>query len=223
MKRVIFLLLICCIASPCFARIRYADKTEMVEGAKAIAVVDITKVEEVETKGKMWNYSQKATGTIEQVLKGDLKKGEKIEICGMEDFECTRCRYATGRFLLFLGKDEKIWNGSNWQRGIRPIENDKVDWYKKDNDNIVGEAKPLEEVVAEVEKIDEADQQAGLKELLPQFKVAWNIEKIDEVVDLYHPDSPIRKAYESGQKKRGMTVVEAFAKAKEKFGDIKEL
>lgn len=59
--------------------------------------------------------------------------------------------------------------------------------------------------------------------LLPQFKVAWNIEKIDEVVDLYHPDSPIRKAHESGRKMRGVTVAEALAKAKEKFGAIKEI
>lgn len=154
MKKIIFaaavILLFPALAS---AKAYFAVKKEMVERADAIVVVNITSTEAVEQKGSHWTYRQKATGLVEQSLKGGL--AGPIVVYGMEDFICAQCKFEKGRFLLFLQRDGDLWAGSNWHLGIRAIKDGKVDWFKNDEPGSVHEAqpRPLEEVVEEIQKI----------------------------------------------------------------------
>jgi len=141
------------------AKAHFAGKREMIEKAEAIAIVNIEKVEAVRQKGRHWTYAQKATGTVEKSLKGDVKG--PIEIYGDVDFICANCRYQTGRFLLFLRKDDGLWTGSNWHLGIRPIKEGKVQWFKDDRADFDSDYKavfehqelPLGGVVAEIDRV----------------------------------------------------------------------
>lgn len=145
------------IASVVYAKAYYAPKNEMIEKAEIIAVVDITEIKDVKIKGEHWTYGQKATGKVEQLLKGKIPS--KITIYGMENFICAQCRYEVGKFLVFLKHDNDLLVGSNWQFSIRPIKNDKVEWYKKDADDRFDlEYLPLSEVLKELKSKIEQDQ-----------------------------------------------------------------
>ena len=151
MKRILLLLILLGVASPCFAKARYAQKKDMIEEAECIAIVNITKVEEADKKGNSWTYRQKATATVEQCLKGDVKGN--ITIYGLETFICAQCRYETGRFILFLRKDGSLWVGSNWHLGIRPIKEKTVQWFKDDNTFFEMKDTPLDKVVDEIKTV----------------------------------------------------------------------
>ena len=151
MKRILMLLMLLGVASPCFANARYAQKKDMIEEAECIAVVNITKVEKANRKEKSWTYRQKAAATVEQCLKGDVK-GE-ITIYGLEDFVCAQCRYEKGRFILFLRKDGSLWVGSNWHLGIRPIKEKTVEWFKDDKTFFEMKDTPLDKVVDEINTV----------------------------------------------------------------------
>ena len=136
-----------------FAKAYYAGKKEMIEKAEAIIIIEITNIENVTKKGQHWIYGQKAIGTVEKTLKGDIQND--IVIYGMEDFICAQCRFEKGRFLLFLCKDNDLWAGSNWQLGIRPIKNGKIDWFKNDESRFDMEEKSFVDVIKEIENIIE--------------------------------------------------------------------
>lgn len=150
-KIILSIVLVSLFSSAVLAKAYFAGKKEMIKKAEAIAVVEIVKTEEVEQKGKHWTYRQKATGMVKESLKGNIQGN--IVIYGMEDFICAQCRFEKGRFLLFLGKDNNFWVGSNWQVGIRSIKNDKVDWFKNDISRFETEQKPLKEVILEIQNI----------------------------------------------------------------------
>jgi len=141
------------VAPHAFAKAYYADKTNMIQKAEVIVIVNITNVEVVEKKPETgWTYRQKATGQIEQSIKGGLSG--QIEIFGMEDFICARCEYKTGRCLLFLTKGNAgLWHGANWHLGIRPVSEDKVEWFKDDKSRFDMTKQPLSEVLKEIETI----------------------------------------------------------------------
>lgn len=69
-----------------YAKARYAGKKDMIQEARCIAIVSITKVEEADKKGNAWTYRQKVSATVQQCLKGDVK-GE-ITVYGLETFIC---------------------------------------------------------------------------------------------------------------------------------------
>jgi hypothetical protein len=148
MKNILLFLMLVGIASPCFAKARYAQKKDMIREAECIAIVNVTKVEKADKKEKSWTYRQKATATVEQCLKGDVK-GD-IVIYGLETFKCAQCRYEKGRFILFLRKDGTLWVGSNWHLGIRPINKDKVQWFKGDETRFEMKPTPLDDVIEEI-------------------------------------------------------------------------
>ena len=147
-KKILLLLILLGIASPCFAKARYAQKKDMIQEAECIAIVNITKVEKADKKEKSWTYRQKATATVEQCLEGDVK-GD-ITIYGLEDFICAQCRYEKGHFILFLRKDGTLWVGSNWQLGIRPIKEKKVQWFKDGKTFFEMKDTPLDKVIDEI-------------------------------------------------------------------------
>ena len=86
-------------------------------------------------------------------LKGDAK-GE-IEIYGMETFICAQCRYERGRFILFLREEEGCWVGSNWNLGIRPVKEDRIQWFKDDKTRFEMKETPLDDVISEITDIVE--------------------------------------------------------------------
>ena len=130
LRRLIPLLLILALAGIARAKAYYAPKAEMIQRSEVIALVQISKVEKAETKGKVWTYHQKATARVEQVLKG--KVPEEIALYGEEDFICARCRFAPGRYLLFLKRDGDLLTGANWHLSIRPVKGNQVEWYADD-------------------------------------------------------------------------------------------
>lgn len=139
------------VISPCFAKAYYAPKKEMIQKAECIAIVEVTKVEKSEKKGKPWTYRQKASATVKRCLKGEAK-GE-IEIYGMETFICAQCRYEKGNFILFLRKEEGFWVGSNWHLGIRPITNNKTQWFKDDETHFEMKETPLDDVIKKINAV----------------------------------------------------------------------
>ena len=131
----------------------YAGKVEMIQKADVIVVVNITKVEDVEKKPESgWTYRQKATAQIEQCLKGGLTG--QMEIYGMENFICARCEYKVGRYLLFLRKGSvDFWHGVNWHLGIRPVVEDKVEWFRDDKTRFEMTRQPLSDVIKEIQAV----------------------------------------------------------------------
>ena len=150
MKILLLILILIGIASPIFAKARYAQKKDMIKEAELIVIVNITKVEKTAKGGAVWAYRQKATATIEQCLKGN-EKGN-ITIYGYETFQCAHCLYKKGRFILFLKKDGDLWVGSNWQAGIFPIKNDNVLWFK-DDESWETKDVPLKKVIDEINTV----------------------------------------------------------------------
>jgi hypothetical protein len=151
MKNILLFLMLVGIASPCFAKARYAQKKDMIREAVCIAIVNVTKVEKADKKEKSWTYRQKATATVEQCLKGDVK-GD-IVIYGLETFKCAQCRYEKGRFILFLRKDGSLWVGSNWHLGIRPIKEKTVQWFKDGRTLFEMKYIPLDKVVDQINTV----------------------------------------------------------------------
>ena len=151
MKNIVLFLILLGIASPCFAKAHYANKKDMIKEAECIVVVNITDVEKAEKKGASWTYRQKVSATVEQCLKGDTKGN--ITIYGLENFICAQCRYKKGHFVLFLRKNNNLWVGSNWHLGIRPIKDDKVEWFKDDKAIFDMKEIPLDKVIDEINTI----------------------------------------------------------------------
>ena len=142
-------------ASVAHAKAAFDAKAEMVQRSAAIAVIDITRVEPAAVKGQHWTYRQRATARVESVLKGDLRAGDPISLHGEEDFICAQCRFAPGRYVVFLNQDSGLWVGSNWHLSVRPIATDAkgdqtVEWYADDKRTLELKSQPLGGVLADV-------------------------------------------------------------------------
>jgi hypothetical protein len=142
--------LVATLATDARGKARYAGKAEMIRESEAVAVVDISGVEEAEVKGEHWTYRQKAAAKVESVLKGELP--EELELHGGEDFICARCEFAPGRYLVFLKRDGNLWAGSNWHLSARKVSGETVDWYADDT-GIETKPAPLADVLAEVREL----------------------------------------------------------------------
>jgi hypothetical protein len=158
LPRVAALLLLLATASVAHAKAAFAGKTEMVRRSAAIAVVHITRVDPVQVKGQHWTYRQRATAKVETVLKANLRAGDPISLHGEEDFICAQCRFAPGRYLVFLNQDSGLWIGSNWHLSVRPITTaptgeQSVEWYADEKLTLELKPQPLAEVLADVRKL----------------------------------------------------------------------
>ncbi len=133
------------------AKAYFAPKDEMLKRSTYILVVNIKKVEEVETKGQHWTYRQKASALIKKQLKGDPLPKE-ISLYGQETFICAQVNFTTGRHLLFLRKDKELLTGSNWHLSVRPISKENtVEWYQGQSVWDLKET-PLTQVLKELEQ-----------------------------------------------------------------------
>ena len=148
MKNGLLFLMLIGFASLCFSKAYFAPKKEMIQKTECIVLVEITKVEKATEKGKTWTYSQRASATVKQCFKGDVKG--TIEIFGMENFACAQCQYTQGTFILFLRKDEGFWSCSNWHLGIRPVKGEKVEWFKNDENPFEMKEATIADVIQEI-------------------------------------------------------------------------
>jgi hypothetical protein len=65
-----------------------------------------------------------------------------------------------------------------------------------------------------------ADERAALGEVLPKFQTAWNARDMATFIGLFHPDNPMRRAYEKDESAReGMA--KQFKALQDAFGDVK--
>ncbi len=119
----------------------------MIERAEFIAVVEISKVEEVDVKTERWGYRQVAHATVVQKLKGNLPPVVKMH--GLESFICAHVQFQPGKFLVFLERDAGLLVGCNWHFSVRPIADGKVEWYAR-GDRLDLSWQPLDAVLVRV-------------------------------------------------------------------------
>src|SRR4051812_46355510 len=72
----------------------FAPPDAMIASSDAIAIVQITEVQAIETKGDAFDYREMAGGEVETVLKGSLQK--EILMHGNETFMCAQVRFQPG-------------------------------------------------------------------------------------------------------------------------------
>lgn len=145
-----------------FGKAYFFTRTELIQKAAAIAIVEIEEPEPAKptgndqqdpfagnsVTGKKWVYGQQAKVRVQKVLKGDLPK--EFTLYGQESFICAQCALTKGRFLAFLAKDGDLWVGANWQLSLRPIQNEQVEWYVTDEQRYPMKFQKFDDVVAEV-------------------------------------------------------------------------
>ena len=61
-----------------FAKAHYAGEVEMIQSSEVIAIVNVTRVEQTNTAGRVWTYGQRAHATVEKTIKGELPRGNYI-------------------------------------------------------------------------------------------------------------------------------------------------
>lgn len=143
-------LLLMALCHAAHAKAYFQTKDEMIEKADVVAVITIGKIDEADTKGKTWTYRQSATAKTESVLKGKLPA--EFTLHGAETFICAQCPLAKGRYIAFLKKDGELWTGSNWHLSLRPIKNDRVEWYVANDNRYEMQPTPLADVLAEIKE-----------------------------------------------------------------------
>jgi hypothetical protein len=148
-------------AADAHAKAAFFGKAQIVKESAAIAIVEITAVEQVETRSEHWTYRQRATARVEQQLKGPIMKHQVLTLLGDETFICAQCRFAPGKYLVFLQKSGESFTGTNWQLSTRAVctveGKEQIDWYAGDDDVHAVKAMPAEEVIAEVKKLIEGE------------------------------------------------------------------
>jgi hypothetical protein len=132
-----------------WAKAAYVGEDEMIRQAEVIALVDISRVEQAETKGGQFDYREIAHATVRQTLKGALPQA--VNLYGDETFICAQVRFAPGRYLVFLRRDGGLLVGCNWHLSVRPIKDAQVEWF------VAGDGRelswqPFDAVRARIEK-----------------------------------------------------------------------
>lgn len=149
MKAFIAVLIALCNLSPqAFAKAYFQTKQEMIEKAEAIAIIEISAVQDSNANGKVWTYRKKGKVKVEEAIKGDLP--EEFTVYGAETFICASYPVANGRFIAFLEKDEDLWTGSNWHLSLRPIKDGMVEWYVAGDHSYNMKLEALDTVLLEI-------------------------------------------------------------------------
>ena len=149
MKSIFAVLIALCSLSPqVFAKAYFQTKNEMIERAEAIAIVEISAIQDSDAKSKVWSYRTKGAVKVEEVIKGNLP--QEFTLYGAETFTCASCPIVKGRFIAFLKKNGDLWTGSNWHLSLRPIKGDMVEWYVADDNRYEMKPTALNSVLAEI-------------------------------------------------------------------------
>lgn len=143
-------IIFCSLHHQALAKACFQTKQQMIEKAEVIAIIEVSTVQDSDTKGKDWTYRTKGKAKVEQLLKGELP--DEFTLYGAETFICASCPLTTGRFIAFLKKDGDLWAGSNWHLSLRPIKDGMVEWYVAGANPYKIEMKPkaLDAVLAEI-------------------------------------------------------------------------
>jgi len=148
------------LATQASAKAYFQSKAEMIRGAEVIAVITITEVK-VAPKDRIQDYRKSGAAKLEMLIKGEI--AQNFTILGDETFICASCPIAPGRYLAFLGKNGDAWVGSNWHQSLRPIQDDKVEWYVSDDDRHDMKSADLKAVIAEIRAILETQPEEEKK------------------------------------------------------------
>ncbi len=126
----------------------YMRLPELVEHAEVIAVVQTAWVEETDVKGDHWTYRQRARVVRELLIKGHMRRVDRI--LAEKDFECARASYQPAtRYLVFLARDEKTGELVTLNHGAGNIlvdDEGALEWSYGDERG----HRSLEDVVAEL-------------------------------------------------------------------------
>jgi hypothetical protein len=135
-------------APSAFSKASYAGEDEMIERAEFIAIVNVTRVENAETKAEPFNYSEIAHATVERTLKGTLPKNVKLH--GGESFICAQVHFTPGRHLVFLRRKDELLVGCNWHLGVCAIKGAQVEWFVAGKDAEERSWQPLDAVLERI-------------------------------------------------------------------------
>lgn len=130
---------------PVSAKAYFATRSEMVEKAEVIALLNLGEVENCQERGQYFTYQEKCTAKVEKVYKGKLPRS--ITIFGAETFKCGQMRIIPGRAIVFLSKDTPLYHGCNWHLSLNHIDGNKINWMAK-----VDERRQQETTLFEAEK-----------------------------------------------------------------------
>jgi hypothetical protein len=184
---------------PGLAKAAFLSKKNMIDQSSVIAVVDVSKLEATSTKSHSWTYRQKATASVERILKGTVPK--TFNIYGDEDFICAQCKFpATGRYLVFLRKADDLLVGSNWQYSFRKIDNKQVDWLEEPGQARLSMTLENEDTVIKEVTQEVADQAklATLPDYLKSLLTAPRLQ--DGQIGEAREPNPWFQAYEKAKK-----------------------
>lgn len=135
MKLILLALLLSLVAIPqVMAKAYFQNETELVTKSATIAIIEIAEPQPSDKKGTTWTYRQSASAKVITRIKGDIP--DTFTLHGDETFICAQCQLRAGRFLAFLNRDGALWVGANWQLSLRPIKDEKIEWY------VVSEQRP---------------------------------------------------------------------------------
>lgn len=113
----------------------YHPPSEMIRRSQFIAIIVIDHVALLpKTEHPRWWFGQRAHAVVERNIKGALPHA--IDIYGDENFVCQQTELSPGRYLAFLVEDRGRLHSSNYQMGIRPIRDDRVEWYHRGGDRL---------------------------------------------------------------------------------------
>ena len=139
----------------------FYDRLELVNCCRLIAVIDVEEPEKVtadsDTAGldmmqmPQWDYRQRAKAKVVRKLKNDIP--DNFVLHGSENNTEAQCKLKKGRFLAFLTKDGIFWVGANWQLSLRPIVDNKIEWYVSDNKSLPMTFQAEKSVIAEIQTI----------------------------------------------------------------------
>lgn len=148
LRTLIFFLLL---LSPVLASAYHATRSEMIQRAQLIAVVDIEPPVACRVQGKHWNYSQQAEARLVQSIKGGAP--EKLTLYGGEDFECAQVNLKAGRFLVFLVAQGDGYSGCNWNASCLSIDaSNRVAWMSQSGRREIDCKQPLDQVTERIRK-----------------------------------------------------------------------
>lgn len=74
-------------------------------------------------------------------------------------------------------------------------------------------------VISTISYADEKEHKEGLQEILPQFTSAWNKAQVSDFMALFHPDSRLKKSYDTDQRMRRYIDM-SFAQMFFVFGEV---
>ena len=87
MKKVIwFVIVFFLLSSLVFTKAYFMGKKEMLKKTEAIVIVKIKSIEKVKQRGRVWTYRQKAIGSIEKNLKGNIGSVVSSPKCNSDFF-----------------------------------------------------------------------------------------------------------------------------------------